>query len=294
MKKYYYILLFCFLFACGKQDKHLVTQVISSFEDTISVKGYKTDISDQELIYDVSIFDTIIVFQLFYTLPNYYRAYSLNTFKKLGDFLVKGRGPNEVGNAQFISKNTSIIKNGDIHLWFVNFPSKIALLNLSKTLCTGKTIIDKEYDFIRLEKRNILYESNGTYILDDGIFLINRDTERSKNRDNPNPEQMHVIYDYYKDRIIDTLRYKYKLQDWSVMDKSNSKIISTSYSEDLISIYDIHSKKEQVLFHTIKMPKELAGFRNPKVKKPYFTYCRCDLKKDLIFALYNKSKNEPV
>lgn len=292
MKKYYFLLLCIILLSCRKQDTHLVKQVIDNFEDTISVKGYKTGISDIEIINSIYVFDTLIVCKLFPYLQYSYRAYSLNTAKKTGDFLAQGRGANEFLNPQIIS-NVSVIKNGDINIWVQDFPSKIALLNLSKTLSTGNAVIDKEYNFIHKGKRNILFESNDTHVLEDGVFLMNKDIERSINSDNNNPEQMYVIFDCHKNQTLDTLKYRYALESWSCIDHKKTKIVSTYYCEDLISIYDISNKQEKVLFHTLKDPEKLAGLKHPDIKKPDFTYYKCDIKRDLIFALYNKNKIDP-
>lgn len=282
-----------FFSSCGREQNNLSVSLIKEFEDTILLKGNKTPIYDQEVIPSITICDSLLLFHIFIQShsPYLYRVYNLNTFTKVGDCLLNGRGPNEFNQyTAMLQSQPEMKENGNTKIWINNFPTKIVLLNLSSTIATGKTIIDKEYTFTREGKRNIFFESNATYTLDDGIFLMNKDINRSKNPDNVNPENIYIIYDYQNDKVLDTLKYQYNLIGWESIDKKRSKIVKTSYLEDLISIYDIANKQENVLFHTFKAPHELAQIGNFDIPRPDYIYQTCFIKQNLIFALYMKRK----
>lgn len=294
MKIFLVILSTAILFACCSKSKenNLSVSQIKGFADTVLLKGYKTPIYDIDATSSIKICDSLLILHIFFSSPSHYifRVYNLNTFTKIGDFLQRGRGPDEFNEmTASIQSQQEIKENGDTKIWINNFPNKIVLLNLSKTIATNKTVIDKEYNFARPGKRNIFFESdNSTCTLDDGVFFMKKDIERSKNPDNNHPENIYVIYDYHNDKVIDTLNYQYSLDHGSYLDRKALKIVQTPYYDDLISIYDIPNKRELVLFHTFKTPDQVAGLEKPDITMPGYTYSSCSIKDNLIFALFHK------
>lgn len=289
MKNHYVFILMLgtLFFSCAKQENSLTTLPIKGFRDTIHVQGRHTGIKDPE-IGGLKIFDSIAFFSLYSHSQYGYRAYNLNTFKQMGNIIQKGRGPKEFTSPQLLSQPPERT-NGEIKVWIKDFPTKISLVNITQTLYTGKTIVEKEYNFVRPGKANMLYQSNIPYIIEDGIFLMNLSQERSRNSDNPNPEPVYIIYAYTEDRSIDTLRFNYNFGIYSYMDKTNSRIVSTSPVEDIISIYDFKAKHETILYHTIKKPEEVYKVTAPKFEIPDYAYYGCEIHNNLIICAYYKN-----
>ncbi len=283
----YYFLIFIFFLSCCNNPEREVRKRMIYFQDTIKMRGTATGINDPEIIFSSHIFDTILIFKLFHTMQQPYRAYSLNTFRKIGDFPVTGKSHKEVKNPAIMSSLYDV-KNGDIIISMVDFPTKILSVNLTQTLKTGRTVIDKNYDFTRPGRKNILFESNCVFTLGEGLFLMNKDPERSAGKENISPAPIYVLYDYNKDKCTDTLKYEYHINGADCMDKSMTKIVNTSYWEDIISIYDINTKTETILFHKKKSPGKLADPKNQS-RRPDFTYWNCDIKDNMIFALYTNN-----
>lgn len=289
MKKLYIsiLILGTLLFSCVNKENNLTTHLIKGFRDTIHIHGIPTGINDPE-INGFKVFDSIAIFSLYPHLAYSYRAYNLNTSKKISDLIAKGRGAGEF-NLPASLPQAPVKEKGEIKMWIRDFPTKISLVNLTQTLYTGKTLVEKEYNFVRPGTPNLLYQSNITYVIGEGLFLMNLSQERSRNADNPNPEPMYILYDYNNDKCIDTLRYKYNFGVFFFLDKTNSKVVSTSPMEDIISIYDIKAKHETILCHTTKKPEEVYNIVAPKFEIPDYAYYQCELHDNRIMAAYYKN-----
>lgn len=294
MKKLYItsILAGMLVFSCAKQDSKLITQLIKGFPDTLLIRAIPTGITDPEISGFRIIMDSIAVFSLYPNVSYKYRAYNLNTLQKNGDFMQTGRGGQEF-ILPMILPQTQVKENGEIKIWVQDFPTKISLVNLSQTLAIGKTIVEKEYNFVRPGKTNMLYQSKLSFVIGDGVFLMNSAQERSVNADNLHPEPRYFLYNYNQDKCIDTLKYNYDFGSSFYLDKSSGKIVSTSPMEDLISIYDTHTKQETILCHSLKKPEEAYNFTNSaKAKIPDYTYSQAKIHNKLLVAAYSKNLKE--
>ena len=181
-------------------------------------------------------------------------------------------------------------------MWIKDFPSKIVLLNLTASLKTGKTVIEKEYGFIHPGKENMLYSSNYVFALDEGMFLMDKASARSNNSDEKDSGPMYILYDSDKKKSLDTLKYNCILPlGWSCMNEKKSEIVSISYRMDVISLYDINKRRQLILCQTPREPQELYGLtaadKRLKVFHSPFVYSACLMADELIMGLFKRNKS---
>lgn len=76
------------------------------------------------------------------------QVFNLKTMDQIGKFCTKGRAKNEFLQAWLI--NSTIKKNGDIILPLTNYPNEeLKMVNLSKSLQRGSTVVDEVTDCFR-------------------------------------------------------------------------------------------------------------------------------------------------
>lgn len=127
-------------------------------------------------------------------------VYSLKDTTKLGSFLHKGGGPNEVNNWNGFVQ--SWIEGGEIKVLVQSYPQFIAVLNLNKSLNMGSAVFDEKYSFNTDSAKAIMIRSNAVYKIGDR-FLMNRAPDRIANLTNYNPS--FQWFDYSKNECGDII-----------------------------------------------------------------------------------------
>lgn len=131
------------------------------------------------------------------------KVYSRGNFKLLGSMLSIGKGPNEILKIPKISQWKF---SGDTVLLFIrSYPKSWMWVDVSKSLDSGKLIVNKEYNFISdKEKRRISLSAGAVYdIGNDSLVMRINPNQMDKPQRNPNP--YFILFDYNRSIYTDSV-----------------------------------------------------------------------------------------
>ena len=142
MKNLFLFLLICTITSCSNHDlikgHHLV---VENFPEKIQLIGNKVETINSIGINKLYVIDTFLLCFKASGLEEFFDVYSTQSMEYLGKCVSPGRGPNEFLSIQY--NNQYIQDSTKIQMWIKDDATlKLALLNLTKSLKTQKTIID--------------------------------------------------------------------------------------------------------------------------------------------------------
>lgn len=156
----------CF-FSCKNPENTFRQEVILSVipEKTIDLTGEKLPI-EEFIPTGVCRIDTFLVI-INGEEEKILKVYQANTFRFLGAFLSKGRGPGEIIFCQRIWGERT---PAGPQIWVKAPQNYIGVLDLNRSLDSNEVCWEKQYNFLQNKLGDFLYRS--VFLLNDSIFLI--------------------------------------------------------------------------------------------------------------------------
>jgi len=150
MKKILLLFLTCLVFSYCKKDTDAsyFNGKITIIKDSCSVVNLT---SQQIFLNDIytgghCVFDSIIMFMSNKYPHHFVSAFSLNSGDMLGEFILKGKGPNEYIMLGWTGQY--IFENDEFKIWFNAVSNyRMVLLNLTASIREKRTVIDREIKF---------------------------------------------------------------------------------------------------------------------------------------------------
>lgn len=280
------------LWACNKNSK-------SGNSDLENLKVYNLTaeevLQDKKNIYKVSIVDSLLLIKNFagYNEP----AFSifenhLGNFKHLLDFGTIGDGPNEFEEQVYYTQQYYSSK--DLMIWvFENNRNKYSLVNLSKTIETGATVIEK---VINIKPGNSYFD---IFFINDSTIIGNNDNLAIKMKhllfynpisqnftktvsfnqilENPNPNDIDFTQQQFNPIYMNTLR----------LNTEGSKLVSSMASQDIIKIFDVNGELVKTINNSKESISDVSKYIRDANQKVF--NLDCVLTDNFIYTLYSGS-----
>lgn len=242
------IIFFIFLFSCRSEKcieiRNVSDVLLADSSTTVKVIGEKLQLDLLNPLSILCIDTVLLVFQDFE--EKMVKAYGIESWQMLGDFLCKGGGPDEV--YMFNGFTQSFFQDKTPKVVIQSYPQYLGILDLNETLKNKKTIYKKKYSFIEDERNTIFASSNTAFYLYKDMLLLTKAPERSGRMEDGNT--YFELYDYDKNEILKRFYitdlpfiprafelYKGTL----VLKKDNKKIASFMRFMPMFSITNIES-----------------------------------------------------
>jgi hypothetical protein len=254
-----------------------------SFEKQRSVSGEYLNV-DSIGVDDVTILGQYLIISI-YGDPYLTQIYDLKTLGFIGNFLLKGHGPNDFGYID-------IIKTAYPYFWIQDrIYENIRLINVEEIIENKQAAAKKV-----LHYGNIVEPFNAFYINDTCLLIKSFDVNKGLYYFYYNPkngilDNEVVMYNY---PVTTDLLYTKMIPLADCMKPDGSKIASISGVLDQIDILDMHHPKKSISVTTTNYQYDYEYIKNThseEMKTFYFSYPYCSEK--FIFALYenNDTKN---
>lgn len=250
---YVYLLVAVSFVSCKKDlaqsitIKDIVKEIsyVKEFPNSYTLKNKKTPDIKQLGMNDFKVYDSLLIvskksstkFLSFYSLPNY---------RKLGDFLNKGRGPFEVAYPpDFINKETVCKEKGTQYMYiFSGLNGRLTKMNIDKSIDFGKA----EYELVRDSLSNSIFvcipmDSTHIFIrkIEDRNTRINRYILKEKTKKTtPLLDKLNLLYvEEGEDFNILGTYIKYN--------RKNKKFVEMSISMNYIMLYKLNDDLPKVI-----------------------------------------------
>lgn len=176
--KFIVLLLMLSMTACHQQESAFYRHVQTSLSDTMPVPVYS--LVGDTLCYDALWPTDILTIDSFMLIAqhkdkNLIHVYRLNDTTRIGAFLQKGGGPEEVAMWNGFTQYWK--EGGEIKLLIQSYPNYVAIMNLTQTLSQNKVVYEKRFPFQSDSANVIMARSNVVYKVDNR-FLMSRAPER--------------------------------------------------------------------------------------------------------------------
>lgn len=176
---YFFMALSFLMIACTSEYKQPIYRNVKTLlSDTLNVPSYSllgdTICNDALWPTDILVIDTFMLVAQ-HKDEHLIHVYSLKDTTKLGKFLQKGGGPNDVnlwnGFTQYWKES------GEVKLLIQSYPQYIGVLNLNQTLKQNKVVFEERFSFRSDSAMSISARSNVSYKIGNR-FLMSRAPER--------------------------------------------------------------------------------------------------------------------
>jgi hypothetical protein len=274
--------------SCSNEEKTFFIGDIKviSFEKQRAVSGEHLNI-DSIGVNGVTVLGKYLVMNI-YGDPHLTQIYDLKTLDLVGNFLIKGQGPDDFGYI-------SVIKEEYPHLWVQDWVYKnIQAINIEDLIANKQAAVKKiRYDSI-VEPVNAFYV-NDTCLLIKSYDVKSFDINGALYYCYYNPENgvlSHETAMYNYPVTGDILQTKMTaLAD--CMKPDGSKVASISGVLDQVDILDMHHPEKSISATTTNHRYSYAYIKNTRsddMQTSYFSYPDCS--DELIFALYENNNTK--
>ena len=255
-----------------------------SFEKQCSIQGDHLNI-DSIGVSGVTILGQYLIVQIYGS--NYLiQVYDLKTLSLIGNFLLKGHGPNDFGYIDIIKKEYP-------HFWVQDrLYENIQLINIEDIIENKQAAAKK-----KLRYDNIVEPLNAFYINDTCLLIKSFDVDKGLYYFYYNPQKGILSHEVimYNYPITSDILYTKMIPLADCMKPDGTKIVSISGLSDQIDILDIHHPEKSISVTTTKYQydyEHIKNIRGDEMQTFYFSYPYCSDK--LVFALYeNKDVSPP-
>lgn len=267
----------------GKKSFFIGDIKVISFEKQCSIQGEHLNI-DSIGVSGVNILGRYLIVQIY---GSHYltQIYDLETLDLIGDFLLKGHGPNDFGYIDIIKKEYP-------YFWVQDrLYENVQLINIEEIIGNKQTTAKK-----KLRYDNIVEPLNAFYINDTCLLIKSFNVDKGLYYFYYNPQKSIlsnevIMYNY---PITSDILYGKMIPLADCMKPDGTKIVSISGILDQIDILDIHYPEKSISVTTTNYQydyKYIKNVRSDEMKTFYFSYPYCSDK--FVFALYENEDVSP-
>jgi len=264
--------------------------LLVSDSKTYHVQGTKV-FTDKYNIYQIHSIDSLILIKnISANSALAFSIYTKNSFTHIADFGTIGDGPNEFEEQVYYTKQ--FISDNDIKIWvYENNRNKYSLINLTKTIKLGETVVDEMirikpgnsyFDLFHIDNETIIGNTDNLAVKMKRLKFFNpvtgvftKTVALTPKLENPKKNDLDFTQQKYNPLFMNTLRYS----------PTRKKLVSAMISMDIIDIFNEKGDLVHSINNSEKPIKNVDDYINQNEERVYNTDVK--LTDNFIYILYS-------